>query len=329
MDDVAKTKNDYAAVTKKDGGNLMTRDFTDDIYEKGFDERNFVPETSEMFCNLMVVVPTLKVEEFKATYHTFVEAYYATHDGAEEAKIPEIASHKYKAIKEHGGENWNALVKQVTGSDSAADWTENDEKNAIGILTSQEEKAFNKKKAARFPGALVPGSCFVMQGLDEKDKENTVCRLVAYKQQSDDIVKILRKAGYTARVFHYNQEKWNDEKKQRHILKEQLAQKTSKLHQTACECFQELFSALMHLKIIRVYIDGVLRFGIPPCFYVGLVIPRRGEERKILQTLSDHLADAEFKDMYGEKMDASEADDYWPFVNVALTSPNFLHVHSQ
>jgi V-ATPase subunit C len=101
------------------------------------------------------------------------------------------------------------------------------------------------------------------------------------------------------------------------------------LHQTATECFQELFSALMHLKIIRVYIDGVLRFGIPPNFYVGLVIPKKGEERKILQIMSDHLADAEFKDMYGEKIDASEADDYWPFVNVSLTSPNFLHVHSR
>jgi hypothetical protein len=81
----------------------------------------------------------------------------------------------------------------------------------------------------------------------------------------------------------------------------------------------------MHLKILRVFIDGVLRFGIPPNFYIGLVVPRKGEERKILQTMSDHLADAAFKDMYGEKIDASEADDYWPFVSIPLTSPNFLH----
>jgi hypothetical protein len=47
----------------------------------------------------------------------------------------------------------------------------------------------------------------------------------------------------------------------------------------------------MHLKIIRVYIDGVLRFGIPPTFYIGLVLPRKGEEKRILQVLSDHLAE--------------------------------------
>jgi len=83
--------------------------------------------------------------------------------------------------------------------------------------------------------------------------------------------------------------------------------------------------ALMHLKIIRIYIDGVLRYGIPPTFYTGLVIPRKGEERKILQTMSDWLADPEFKEMYGEKIDASEADDYWPFVSIPITAPNFLH----
>jgi len=81
----------------------------------------------------------------------------------------------------------------------------------------------------------------------------------------------------------------------------------------------------MHLKIIRCFVDGVLRFGIPPTFYIGLVIPKKGDEKKILQVMSDTLADAEFKDMYGEKMDASEADDYWPFVNIPLTSPNFIH----
>ena len=32
--------------------------------------------------------------------------------------------------------------------------------------------------------------------------------------------------------------------------------------------FSELFVILMHIKIMRAYIDGVLRFGIPPRFYL-------------------------------------------------------------
>lgn len=40
--------------------------------------------------------------------------------------------------------------------------------------------------------------------------------------------------------------------------------------------FQELFSALIHLKVMRTYVDGVLRFGIPPKFFMGVVKPTRG-----------------------------------------------------
>jgi len=40
--------------------------------------------------------------------------------------------------------------------------------------------------------------------------------------------------------------------------------------------------ALMHLKVIRAYIEGVLRFGIEKKFMIGLVCPRKGAERLIL-----------------------------------------------
>jgi len=32
--------------------------------------------------------------------------------------------------------------------------------------------------------------------------------------------------------------------------------------------YGELFISAMHLKVMRVYIDGVLRFGIPPTFHM-------------------------------------------------------------
>ena len=85
-----------------------------------------------------------------------------------------------------------------------------------------------------------------------------------------------------------------------------------------------MFSALMHLKVIRAYIDGVLRFGIEPKFMIGVVLPRKGQEKKILQEMTEALAEEHLKEMYGEKIDASEADDYWPFVCIQLTTPTHL-----
>ena len=39
----------------------------------------------------------------------------------------------------------------------------------------------------------------------------------------------------------------------------------------------------MHLKVMRAYIDGVLRFGIEPKkFTLAIVMPRRSTEKSIL-----------------------------------------------
>lgn len=80
MDEVQKLKSEFAAASRKDGGNLQTRDFTDDIYEKGFEGKNFVPETSEMFCNLIAVIPNAKMLKFREDYSTMMSMFYENQD---------------------------------------------------------------------------------------------------------------------------------------------------------------------------------------------------------------------------------------------------------
>lgn len=41
--------------------------------------------------------------------------------------------------------------------------------------------------------------------------------------------------------------------------------------------------------------------------------------------MTEVLAEASLKEMYGEKLDATEAEDFWPYVSINLTSPSFLH----
>ena len=51
---------------------------------------------------------------------------------------------------------------------------------------------------------------------------------------------------------------------------------------------------------MRAYIDGVLRFGIPPKFYIGIVMPKKGAEKTILNDMMGVLAEASLMEMYGE-----------------------------
>jgi V-ATPase subunit C len=75
---------------------------------------------------------------------------------------------------------------------------------------------------------------------------------------------------------------------------------------------------------MRAFIDGVLRFGIPPRFYIGVVKPAKGQEKVVLGKLNETFEDPAMKGMYGAKEDAADSEDFFSFVSVPLTSPIFL-----
>ncbi len=52
------------------------------------------------------------------------------------------------------------------------------------------------------PTVIVPGATAPLN-LEDKDG-NAVFRLVAYKDQAEDVIKACRRKGFTARTFTYN-----------------------------------------------------------------------------------------------------------------------------
>ena len=159
-------------------------------------------------------------------------------------------------------------------------------------------------------------------GLDDRDG-NVVYQTIVHKPQSDDVIKACRKAGVVAKTFAYDRDAWDAERVELQQLKDQQENKRKHLNQVSTDLFQESIVALMHLKVIRAFIEGVLRFGLVQKFMIGLVCPKKGAERLILTQMNSVLAEDHLREYYGEK-DAQEQDDYWPFVCIPLTSP--LHV---
>ena len=91
--------------------------------------------------------------------------------------------------------------------------------------------------------------------------------------------------------------------------------------------FQELFVALVHLKVMRTFIDGVLRFGIPPKFFLGVIKPvGKGNDTKILQRLEDAFAEEHMKGMYGAKTDANDEDLERTILQVAYNKKELTYL---
>ena len=98
-------KTKLSAYTKKDGGNLTTRDFTDDIYNrKELQVTNFVEGIgSELFTNLLVVLPILKIDLFAAEQDKIMSEYYKMMDENETKRFGDHAKIKLNELREKQG----------------------------------------------------------------------------------------------------------------------------------------------------------------------------------------------------------------------------------
>lgn len=120
----------------------------------------------------------------------------------------------------------------------------------------QKIKEMQKK---RMPMAFAP----ILRPLQITDRENNVVyHSVVAKSQADDVIKACRKVGVTAKTFCYNRQAWEEDKRTLTQLKESFENKRTHLNQVATDLFQDGMVALMHLKVIRAFIEGALRFGL-------------------------------------------------------------------
>jgi len=220
---------------KKEGGNLTTRDFTDDIYtNKALQVTSFVEGIgSELFTNLLVVLPKLKLDLFITEQDMIMAEYYEMMDSNELKRVGDHARTRLNELKEKQGNDLiHFLEKFGLGAVEAThEW----EEKAIKAAHKAIVEEFDSKKKHRMPVVIIPGNPLPL-GVEDKEN-NAVYRLVVYKDHAEDVVKALRRKGYTSRQFVYNIEAWQTENQERSMLKEQLANKTTVLRQTAISNF--------------------------------------------------------------------------------------------
>ena len=86
-------------------------------------------------------------------------------------------------------------------------------------------------------------------------------------------------------------------------LEKQLEKINDDIVKICQQNFSDMYRGLIHLKTMIVFIEGVLRFGIPPKFFMGVIQPKPKMEQKVFKNLEVQFAEEHLKEIYGEKQD--------------------------
>ncbi|KAH8835378.1 hypothetical protein DL96DRAFT_1573964 [Flagelloscypha sp. PMI_526] len=122
-------------------------------------------------------------------------------------------------------------------------------------------------KYERLTSMVVPRSSKIVAS----DSEYTLFSVVTFKKVHDEFVQKCRENKFILRDFTYSEEELNTQRQELEmadITEKELWTELLRLSRTN---FSESFQVLVHLKVVRLFVESVLRYGLP-ANYAGIVV---------------------------------------------------------
>ncbi|KAI0085626.1 hypothetical protein BDY19DRAFT_430040 [Irpex rosettiformis] len=134
-------------------------------------------------------------------------------------------------------------------------------------------------KYERLTGFVVPRS----SQLITSDSEYSLFAVVIFKRVHDEFIQKCRENKFIAREFEFSEDLL--EKQKEEIVAADTTEKElwTELLQVSRTNFSEAFQILVHLKVLHLFVESVLRYGLP-ANYVGFII--KPEPKSIKRTLT-------------------------------------------
>lgn len=118
----------------------------------------------------------------------------------------------------------------------------------------------------------------------KEDSDSGLYSVTVFKRTVDDFKNTARDRRYVVRdvdLASLTQESREDCERRANEKKNL----ENKLNRWCLVNFGEVFSAWLHIKAIRVFVESVLRYGLPPCFVTPVLCPA-GKNRDLKKTLA-------------------------------------------
>lgn len=186
------------------------------------------------------------------------------------------------------------------------------------ILSRGTDKEFQNAYES-FSDLVVPRSAKKYQGLDDKDG-NSIWRVVMFKSCVEDFKKACREKRFQPRDFEYSEDGYKKLVTQREQVQDALTRQHGNIKGLYNAAWSDVMVAWIHIKAMRVFVESVLRFGMPPKF-AAYTIVQKGNPAHTRKALADILGKQAKDGMVGAAGDAGgeEGEEYFPYVSFSFT----------
>ncbi|PKY12702.1 ATPase, V1 complex, subunit C, partial [Rhizophagus irregularis] len=153
-----------------------------------------------------------------------------------------------------------------------------------------------------------------------EDNDYGLFTVTLFKRVSDEFANKCREEKFVVRDFKYDENDMENQRKEFEEVGAVEKELAVELLRLATANFGEVFSSWIHLKALRVYVESVLRYGLPPDFMSAVIRPKFKMDKKIREILNnlygklDGLAYGRDENENIEEYQNFIDKDYYPYV---------------
>ncbi|CAI4224481.1 unnamed protein product [Auanema sp. JU1783] len=188
--------------------------------------------------------------------------------------------------------NLNQIDRKATGSlvtrdladiVKAEDFVLNSEylQTLVVVVPRVNSKDWETKYGS-FTNMVVPGSSRLLF----EEGEHILYSVTLFRKVIDEFKQVARENKFIVRDFVYDEESLKLGKSERDKLVAEKQRQYAPLIRWLKINFGEIFAAYIHVKALRVFVESVLRYGLPVNFQAAVVEPAKGSQKKLRTELN-------------------------------------------
>lgn len=124
----------------------------------------------------------------------------------------------------------------------------------------------------------------------EVDGEYALYGVTVFKKCLEKFKSACRDKRFTVRDFKYDPDAAVQSADEEAKLKEDAARQHDMFTKWAETAYAEVFIAMVHLKAVRVFVESVLRYGLPVNFEVAILQPKSKSDSRLRSALNEMFA---------------------------------------
>jgi len=149
-----------------------------------------------------------------------------------------------------------------------------------------------------------------------EDNEYALFAVTLFKRVAEDFKHASREKRFTVREFKIDDESKGGKDERTKLITEKDRLKRNLLRYCKTN-FAEAFVAWIHLKAIRVFVESVLRYGVPVNFLCYLMHPHKKEDKRLREILDEMFRQLASTAVISHKGD-DDPEKFYPYVYVPI-----------